>query len=120
MSGPAVLALLAMFPLVLPQAFVSRGLSAAPPGAEDAAFDLIEQERKLVLLPLENDTREESLDYLSEGLIRILGGKVESIGYVRATDPARLLIVTPTGGAVPTSRQANTRPKRMRALPLIA
>ncbi|MEQ9363800.1 MAG: PEGA domain-containing protein [Leptospirales bacterium] len=92
----AMCALLIGLLTVLPVSVFHKGpgsLSAEP------RVELYEQERRLVFLPLENDTRDPSLDYLSAGLIKILGGKVESIGYVRADRPARLLYVTPWGEA---------------------
>jgi hypothetical protein len=86
------------------------GLSAVAPALSAPAdpesrpdLRLVEQERRLVILPLENDTRDRNLDYLSTGLIKILGGKVEGIGYVRADRPAQLLVVTPRGQNGPPS-----------------
>lgn len=72
------------------------GRTIEDPG--DPAFTLYEQERRLIFLPLLNDTRDKTLDYLSEGIIKILGGKVEGVGYVRPEDPGRLFVVTPRGG----------------------
>ena len=93
-------------------------LAAAPaPVPDDEAPNpqvaLYEQERRLVFLPLENDTRDSSLDYLSSGLIKILGGKVESIGYVRAERPAHLLFVRPRAAVDSNSaRQAEAEAAR--------
>lgn len=89
-------------------AFGAGPLQAAPGNDRpDPQVALYEQERRLVFLPLENDTRDSSLDYLSNGLIKILGGKVESIGYVRAERPARLLFVRPRAPVDPDSAGAD-------------
>ncbi len=75
----------------------------------DPAFTLYEQERRLIFLPLLNDTRDETIDYLSEGIIKILGGKVEGVGYVRPEDPGRLFVVTPLKGGEAERPRENLR-----------
>ena len=97
--------------VIVPGSRFFQGLSAespAPNGAENPTVALYEQERSLVMLPLENDTRDKSLDYLSTGLIKILGGKVESVGYIRVDQPAQLIYVTPYGRASAEDAQPDT------------
>lgn len=94
MLAALVLLSFAASPLVLPRELLAQepAKKAASPGVA-----LYEQERRLVLLPLENASADESLNYLSQGVIKILGGKVEAIGYARAASPGRLLFIAPAG-----------------------
>lgn len=62
-------------------------------------FRLIERERRITLLPLRNDTGQASLDFLSEGVVKLLAGRVESIGYVRAPGVRNVFVASPRRGA---------------------
>lgn len=62
-------------------------------------FRLIERERRITLLPLRNDTGQASLEFLSEGVVKLLAGRVESIGYVRAPGVRNVFIASPRRGA---------------------
>lgn len=82
-----------LFLLTLPIAG-EPGMQADP---GDDRLVLLERERRLVILPLQNETGHESLEYLADGVAGVVADCMRDRPYLRVRRPRRLLIVAPSG-----------------------
>ncbi len=87
------------------------GLVAGPFALRTAPgrVDFVEQKRRLVLLPLLNMTGDPKLDYLREGVNRILADRFKNAGFLWAERPETLLSVTPLPDAASRAEAPPTR-----------